>query len=151
MLFQRLLHDRTAGVAPLLGLCIIPLVGAIGAAVDYSRAASVRTSMQMALDSTALMLSKEAQGLDGSQLGTKAAAYFTALFLRPEATAVQITQEFSSPALSTFSLKITGKPPCRPSSGVCWAKITWTSRPRARCSGASRSSTCRWRSTIPAR
>src|SRR3954447_16665108 len=104
----RFLHDRTAGVAPLLGLCIIPLCGAIGAAVDYSRAASVRTSMQMALDSTALMLSKEAQGLDGTQLGTKAAAYFNALFLRPEATPVQITQEFSSPALSTFSLKITG-------------------------------------------
>jgi len=104
----RFLHNRSAGVAPLLGLCIIPLCGAIGAAVDYSRAASVRTSMQMALDSTALMLSKEAQGLDGTQLGTKAAAYFNALFLRPEATAVQITQEFSSPALSTFSLKITG-------------------------------------------
>jgi Flp pilus assembly protein TadG len=104
----RFLHDRTGGVAPLLGLCIIPLAAAIGAAVDYSRAASVRTSMQMALDSTALMLSKEAQGLDGTQLGNKAAAYFNALFLRPEATAVQITQEFSSPALSTFSLKITG-------------------------------------------
>ena len=29
----RFLHDRTAGVAPLLGLCIIPLVGAVGAAV----------------------------------------------------------------------------------------------------------------------
>jgi Flp pilus assembly protein TadG len=104
----RFLHDRTAGVAPLLGVCFIPLVGAIGAAVDYSRAASVRTSMQMALDSTALMLSKEAQGLDSAGLGSKATAYFNALFHRPEATNVQITQEFGSPALSTFSLKITG-------------------------------------------
>src|SRR5689334_25023656 len=52
MLFKRLLHDHAAGVAPLLGLCIIPMVGAAGAAIDYSRAASVRTSMQMALDST---------------------------------------------------------------------------------------------------
>jgi Flp pilus assembly protein TadG len=108
MLFKRLLHDRAAGVAPLLGLCFIPLVGAVGAAVDYSRAASVRTSMQMALDSTALMLSKEAQGLNTAQLGSKATAYFNALFQRPEASNVQITQEFSSPALSTFSLKITG-------------------------------------------
>jgi len=108
MLLTRLLHDRTAGVAPLLGLCFIPLVAAVGAAVDYSRAASVRTSMQMALDSTALMLSKEAQGLDGAALGSKASAYFNALFHRPEATNVQITQEFGSPALSTFSLKITG-------------------------------------------
>jgi Flp pilus assembly protein TadG len=107
-LLTRVLHDRTAGVAPLLGVCFIPLVGAVGAAVDYSRAASVRTSMQMALDSTALMLSKEAQGLNGTQLGSKATAYFNALFQRPEVSGVQITQEFSSPALSTFSLKITG-------------------------------------------
>jgi Flp pilus assembly protein TadG len=108
MLFKRLLHDHTAGVAPLLGLCIIPMVGAVGAAIDYSRAASVRTSMQMALDSTALMLSKEAQGLTTAQLGTKATAYFNALFHRPEVSNLQITQEFGSPALSTFSLKITG-------------------------------------------
>jgi Flp pilus assembly protein TadG len=108
MLFKRLLHDHAAGVAPLLGLCIIPMVGTVGAAIDYSRAASVRTSMQMALDSTALMLSKEAQGLNTAQLGTKATAYFNALFHRPEVSNVQITQEFGSPALSTFSLKITG-------------------------------------------
>jgi len=108
MLLTRFLHDRTAGVAPLLGLCIIPLVGAVGAAVDYSRAASVHTAMQTALDSTALMLSKEAQGLDGAALASKATAFFNALFQRPEVSSVQITQEFSSPALSTFSLKITG-------------------------------------------
>jgi Flp pilus assembly protein TadG len=107
-LLARFLHDRTAGVAPLLGVCFIPLVGAVGAAVDYSRAASVRTSMQMALDSTALMLSKEAQNLNGTQLGSKATSYFNALFQRPEVSGVQITQEFSSPSLSTFSLKITG-------------------------------------------
>jgi Flp pilus assembly protein TadG len=108
MLLTRLLHDRTAGVAPLLGICFIPLVGAVGAAVDYSRAASVRTSMQMALDSTALMLSKEAQGLTGPQLASKATGYFNALFQRPEVSSVQITPVFSSPALSTFDLKITG-------------------------------------------
>ena len=83
MLFKRLLHDRAAGVAPLLGLCIIPLVGAVGAAVDYSRAASVRTSMQMALDSTALMLSKEAQSLDNAQLGSKATAFAASPALNP--------------------------------------------------------------------
>jgi len=108
MLLTRLLHDRTAGVAPLLGLCTFPLLAAVGAAVDYSRAASVHTSMQMALDSTALMLSKEAQSLDTSQLGNKASTYFNALFTRPEVSNVQITQEFSSPSLSTFSLKING-------------------------------------------
>jgi len=106
--WQDLLRDRAGGVAPLLGICVIPLATAMGAAIDYSRAASVRTSMQMALDSTALMLSKEAQGLDGSALSSKASAYFGALFNRSEVSNVQITQEFSSPQLGTFSLKITG-------------------------------------------
>ena len=44
-------------------LAIIPMIGAIGAAVDYSRANSARTAMQAALDSTALILSKDAQTL----------------------------------------------------------------------------------------
>ena len=104
----RFLHDRAAGVAPLLGICALPLVGAMGAAIDYSRAASVRTSMQMALDSAALMLSKDAQGLDNTTLSNKATAYFNALFHRTEVTNVQIAQEFSSPQLGSFSLKITG-------------------------------------------
>ncbi len=108
MPFIRFLHDREAGVAPLLGICLIPLMTAIGATVDYSRAASVRTSLQMALDSTALMLSKEAQGLDQTQLATKATGYFNALFHRPEATAVQVTPEFGSPQQGNFSLKVTG-------------------------------------------
>ena len=61
MLFDRILQDRKGGVAPLLALAIIPIVGAVGAAVDYSRANLVRTAMQNALDSSALMLSKDAQ------------------------------------------------------------------------------------------
>jgi Flp pilus assembly protein TadG len=104
----RFLHDRAGGAAPLLGICIIPLATAMGAAIDYSRAASVRTSMQMALDSTALMLSKEAQNLDTAQLGSKATTYFNALFQRPEVSNVLVTQEFGSPQLGSFSLKITG-------------------------------------------
>jgi Flp pilus assembly protein TadG len=104
----RFLHDRAGGAAPLLGICIIPLATAMGAAIDYSRAASVRTSMQMALDSAALMLSKEAQNLNTAQLGSKATTYFNALFQRPEVNNVVVTQEFGSPQLGSFSLKITG-------------------------------------------
>ena len=54
--------------------------------------------MQAALDSTALMLSKDAQTLTTTQLATKATAYFNALFHRPEASNVQVTQQFSTPA-----------------------------------------------------
>ena len=52
--------NSDGGAAPMLALAALPLFGFVGAAVDYSRAASARTAMQAALDATALMLSKEA-------------------------------------------------------------------------------------------
>ena len=39
---------------------MIPIIGFVGAAVDYSRANSAKAAMQAAIDSTALMLSKDA-------------------------------------------------------------------------------------------
>jgi Flp pilus assembly protein TadG len=53
MSLARFFKDRKAGVAPMLALCIIPLIGSVGAAVDYSRANSVRAAMQAAGDATA--------------------------------------------------------------------------------------------------
>jgi Flp pilus assembly protein TadG len=108
MLFKRFWKNREGGVAPMLAITALPLFGAIGAAVDYGRVATVRTEMQNAIDATALMLSKEAQGMSGADIGTKADAYFKALFTNPEATNVQITQEFATPQAGNFSLKITG-------------------------------------------
>jgi Flp pilus assembly protein TadG len=40
-------------------LCV-PVIGGVGAAVDYSRVNSIRAALQGALDSTALTLAKEA-------------------------------------------------------------------------------------------
>jgi Flp pilus assembly protein TadG len=107
-MLSRFLKDHRGGVAPLLALAIIPLVGTVGGAVVYSRANAVRTAMQNALDSTALMLSRDAQNLDGAQLATKATAYFNAMFDRPEAGNVQVTPSFSSPQQGSFTLKLTG-------------------------------------------
>jgi Flp pilus assembly protein TadG len=104
----RFLKDRKAGVAPMLALGAIPLIGMVGAAVDYSRANSVRAAMQGALDSTALMLSRDAQNLNEGQLNSKATGYFNALFNRPEATNVQVTPQFSSPQQGNFKLTVSG-------------------------------------------
>ena len=108
MLLARFLRNQNGGVAPILALMIIPLIGAVGAAVDYSRASSARTAMQSALDSTALMLSRDAQTLNPAQLESKASAYFNALFHRPEASNVQVQQQLSSPQQGSFSIKVTG-------------------------------------------
>ena len=108
MLFKRFWKNREGGVAPVLAITALPLFGAIGAAVDYGRVATFRTEMQNALDATALMLSKEAQGMSGADIGTKADSYFKALFTNSQATNVQITQELTTPQAGNFSLKITG-------------------------------------------
>jgi Flp pilus assembly protein TadG len=108
MLLARFLQNQKGGVAPTLALAIIPLVGMVGAAVDYSRASSARTAMQTALDSAALMMSKDAQGMTSAQLDSKAALYFNALFQRPEASNVQVVQQFGSPQPGMFTIKLTG-------------------------------------------
>ena len=108
MVLKRLWTNRDGGVAPMLALAAVPIMGFVGAAIDFSRAASVRTSMQTALDATALMLSKEAQGMAPADLEQKASNYFKANFTRPEAHDAQVTQQMSSPQEGNFTLKITG-------------------------------------------
>ncbi len=104
----RFFNNCQGGVAPMLALAAMPLFGFVGAAIDFSRAASTRTAMQSALDATALMLSKDAQTLTVTELAQRATTQFTALFNRPEATGIQVTPQFSTPQAGTFILKLTG-------------------------------------------
>jgi Flp pilus assembly protein TadG len=108
MLLTRFLRDRKGGVAPLLALAVIPIMATIAGAVDYSRAAAARSAMQAALDSTALMMSKNAQSLTGSALGTEATNYFTAMFNHPEAANVVVTSTMTQPAEGSFNLTLNG-------------------------------------------
>jgi hypothetical protein len=55
---RRFWTDRKGNVAILFAFATVPLIGGIGAAVDYSLANAFRTDMQKAVDSTALALSK---------------------------------------------------------------------------------------------
>ncbi|MBI3433489.1 MAG: VWA domain-containing protein [Proteobacteria bacterium] len=90
MILDRIFRCRDGGVLPLFALSVIPLFGFIGAAVDYSRANAVKSALQAALDSTALMLSKDAASLNQSQMQQKAHDYFIALFNRPDAQNVTV-------------------------------------------------------------
>ena len=91
----------------MMALAALPLFGFVGAAVDYSRAASTRTAMQAALDASALMLSKDAQTLTTENLAQKTGDDFRAQFTRPEAYDVQVASEFTQPAQGNFLLKLT--------------------------------------------
>jgi len=112
MCFKALLRafagNSHGGAAPMLALAALPLFGFVGAAVDFSRAASARTAMQAALDATALMLSKDAPDLNAGDLNQKANDYFKAMFTRPEANNVQVTTTFTQPQQGSYSLVMKG-------------------------------------------
>jgi len=95
-------------IAIIFGLSAIPVVGLMGAAVDYSRAYSAKSAMQGALDATGLTLSKEAQSLTKEKLDEKALKYFLANFNRPDATDVKIVPVFTDLNNGKYKLDISG-------------------------------------------
>ena len=97
---------NAGNVAMTFALSSLPLVGTVGFAVDYSHANAVKAAMQAALDSTALMLSRDAATLSTADLQTKAKSYFDALFTRPEAKNVSITASYTTSGGS--QLKVDG-------------------------------------------
>jgi Flp pilus assembly protein TadG len=103
-MLSRFLKNCRGGVAPMLALSAIPLMGSVGAAVDFSRVNAARTALQASLDSTALMLSKTAATQTGADLQTTASNIFNALFTRPEAKNVAISASYSSTNGSTVTL-----------------------------------------------
>lgn len=105
MLLARFWNNRHGGIAPLMALTIVPLLGAVGAAVDYTRANAARTAFQAALDSTALMLARTAATQTSGDLQSAASDTFNALFTRPEANNVAISAGYSSSNGSTITLQ----------------------------------------------
>ncbi len=74
---RRFWSDRKGNVAVLFALAVVPVVGGLGAAIDYSMANSYRTDIQKALDSTALALSKLLP-LDEAKMNEVGMQYFLA-------------------------------------------------------------------------
>src|SRR5512132_4143869 len=88
--------DRRANVAITFAFASLPILGMVAAAVDYSRANLVKAAMQTALDSTALMLAKEAATDTEDQLKEKAQKYCTSVFARPEAKDILVTVTYTT-------------------------------------------------------
>jgi hypothetical protein len=78
------LNDRRGGVAPLLALAALPIMGTVGAAIDYSRANSARAAMQAAADSTALIIARNMAKQPAGDAVSQASAYFAASFHRSD-------------------------------------------------------------------
>ena len=103
---------RGGNVAIMFGFAVIPLVAAVGAAVDYTNANATKTAMQAALDSTALMLSRDASTLSQADLDAKALSYFTALFNNKTSTTnITIKANYTATGGSTVTVTGAGKMP----------------------------------------
>jgi hypothetical protein len=83
MLLGRFFQDRKGGVAPLLALTIIPILGAVGAGIDYSRASATRVGLQSALDSALLYAAK---GSSDNWQATATTAFNAIVGLKNDAT-----------------------------------------------------------------
>jgi Flp pilus assembly protein TadG len=94
----RFIGADEGNIAVIFAIALVPILGFVGAAIDYTRANSARSSMQSALDSTALMISKDlSQGvITTSQITTKAQAYFNALYTNSDAKSVSINATYTA-------------------------------------------------------
>jgi Flp pilus assembly protein TadG len=88
--------DRQGSAVTTFTVALIPVMAAIGAAVDFSHANSVKTAMQAALDSTGLFLSTNAAVQSPDQLQAAATNYFSALFNRPEVKNLRVAATYAT-------------------------------------------------------
>ena len=103
-MLARFLTNARGGVAPLMAVVAVPVMAAVGMAVDYSRVNAARTAFQVSLDATALMLSKDAATETSKALQTEATKTFNSLFSRSEVTDVNVTPLYTSAGGSKLTL-----------------------------------------------
>lgn len=107
---QRFKADERGNIAVIFAIVLVPIISFIGAAIDYTRAANARTAMQAALDSAALMVSKENQAgtLTQAQLTTRAQQIFNALYTNSDAKNISVSASYSSSSGSGSTIKLDG-------------------------------------------
>lgn len=101
-------RSRAGNVAIIFSIAIVPIVGGIGAALDYSMANSNRTSMQKALDSTALALAK-LMPLSQAQLDQKGWEIFSANVGTLKVNMPQSGLVITTPTIGKINLVATGQ------------------------------------------
>lgn len=78
----RLAAAEQGNIAVIFAIALVPVLGFVGAAIDYSRAVQARSSLQVALDSAALMVSKDLTSgtITENDIEAKAKSYFSGLY-----------------------------------------------------------------------
>src|ERR1700761_8064106 len=94
----RFVGASEGNVAVIFTLAAIPIIGFVGAASDYTRMNEARSTMQSALDSTALMLSKDLSSgkISASEVNSSAQSYFQGLFDQPGANGITVNATYNA-------------------------------------------------------
>jgi Flp pilus assembly protein TadG len=102
-LARRFQREQRGNITILFTLLLVPMMGFVGAAVDYSRANAVKAALQASLDATALMLAKTAGVQTSDELTTLGQSLFNAQFTRADANTSKLTVNYT-PGSSTIVL-----------------------------------------------
>ncbi|MHC2334089.1 TadE/TadG family type IV pilus assembly protein [Bradyrhizobium sp. USDA 4454] len=107
---RRFARAKDGNVAVIFTLAILPIFAFIGAAIDYTRANNARTAMQSALDSAALMLSKDLTmgNITAAQIPSKAQSYFDGLYTNKDGQGISISATYTTPTSSTAATILLG-------------------------------------------
>ncbi|MHC2428250.1 hypothetical protein ACVIST_004995 [Bradyrhizobium elkanii] len=99
---RRFSRANNGNVAVIFTFAMLPLLAFVGAAIDYTRANNARSAMQAALDSTALMLSKDLTmgNITAAEIPSKAQTYFTALYTNKDGQGISVTANYTTPTSS---------------------------------------------------
>ncbi|MGY4159883.1 MULTISPECIES: TadE/TadG family type IV pilus assembly protein [unclassified Bradyrhizobium] len=107
---RRFARAKDGNVAVIFTLAILPIFAFIGAAIDYTRANNARTAMQSALDSAALMLSKDLTmgNITAAQIPSKAQSYFSALYTNKDGQGISVSATYTTPTSSAAATILLG-------------------------------------------
>jgi Flp pilus assembly protein TadG len=87
-MWKRFAADAAGGVGFMFALAVVPVLGLVGAAVDYSRASQAHAHLQKAVDAAALAAGKIALEQNRKDVDKDARAVFNGAFPRSEGVTV---------------------------------------------------------------
>ena len=110
---RRFIGADQGNIAVIFAIAAVPLISFVGAAIDYTRANSARSAMQAALDSTALMLSKDvADGriaANDAAIDAQAKIYFAGLYTNPDGKpTATVTADYTASSSLGSSIVVNG-------------------------------------------
>lgn len=108
---SRFARNEAGNIAVTFAIALVPLLGFVGAAVDYSRANAARAAMQVALDSAALMVSKDLSAnptMSATDVTSKATTYFNALYTNTNAGQITVTASYTTNTANGSTVTVNG-------------------------------------------